>query len=112
MEKLRLLKVQGYYNRIISFDFNEENSWTGYAILREDLTFEGIVNDMGSEKIDRLISGTLVQYNGASLIKFRNGNFCPCSFYGMSTGKIILGNWAAYDYLSTIEQGRCKIVFT
>lgn len=108
MEKLRLLKVQGYYNHIISFDFNEENSWTGYAILREDLTFEGIVNDVGSESKDRLISGTLVQYNGASLMKFTNGSFGPCSFFGMSTGKIIFGNWAFHDYI----QGRCKIVFT
>lgn len=112
MEKLRVLKVHGYFNYEDSFDFKEENSWTGHVILREDLTFEGIVNDKSSEDKDRLISGTLVEYNGASLMKFTNGGFCPCSFYGMSTGKAILGTWTAHDYIFTSVQGRCKIIFT
>lgn len=112
MEELRLLEVNGYYNETDSFEFSEENSWTGYAILREDLTFEGVVSDFTSKDKDRLISGTLVEYNGVSLMKFTNGGFCPCSFYGFSTGKIILGNWSCHDFIFSSEKGRCKIVFT
>lgn len=112
MQNLRLLKVEGYYNYEKSFDFSVSDSWIGYVILREDLTFEGIVNDKGSEDTDRLISGTLAQYNGASLMKFTNGGFCPCSFYGMSTGKEILGTWALHDTHFVTEQGRCKIIFS
>ena len=112
MEKLRVLKVHGYYNEDISFDFIEEKSWTGHVILREDLTFEGIVNDKGYENKDKLISGTLVEYNVVSLMKFSNGGFCPYSFFGMSTGKAILGTYAIHDYMFTSNCGRCKIIFT
>lgn len=112
MEKLRLLEVHGYYNETDSFEFTEEKSWTGHAILREDLTFEGIVIDSINLKKDKLISGTLVEYNGASLMKFSNGGLCPFSFYGMSTGKEILGSYSVHDYLFTNVMGRCKLVFT
>lgn len=109
MEKL--LKIKGYYNRKVPFDFDEQNSWEGHVILREDLTFEGIVNDYSSQDKDRLIFGTLVDYNGTSLMKFTNGGFCPCSFFGVSTGKEVLGYWSSTDSDSTIYQGKSKIIF-
>lgn len=112
MEKLRLFELHGYYNETDSFEFTEEKSWTGHAILREDLTFEGIVIDSIDLKKDKLISGTLVEYHGAFLMKFLNGGFCPFSFYGITTGKELLGSYAVHDYHSTDFMGRCKLVFT
>ncbi len=53
MEKIRLLQVHGYYNEEDSFEFTEEKSWSGHVILREDLTFEGIVNDSIDIKKDK-----------------------------------------------------------
>lgn len=109
----RLLDVKGYYQEGDNFNFVEEKSWKGKVILREDLTFEGIVVDQCSKITDnRLISGTLVEYNGASLMKFTNHDCCPCSFFGMSTGKEVVGTWAVHDYFSTSNMGRCKIIFT
>lgn len=113
METIKLLAVTGYYQEGNNFNFVEEKSWRGTALLREDLTFEGIVVDnSATSNFDRLISGTLVEYNGTSLIKFSNHGLCPCSFFGMSTGKEIIGGWAVHDYLSTYDAGRSKIIFT
>lgn len=85
MKTIKLLTVTGYYQEGDNFDFVEEKSWKGTALLREDLTFEGIVIDNSTiYNFDRLISGTLVEYNGTSLIKFSNHGLCPCSFFGMS----------------------------
>ena len=112
METIKLLAVTGYYQEGNNFNFVEEKSWKGTALLREDLTFEGIVVDnSATSNFDRLISGTLVEYNGTSLIKFSNHGLCPCSFFGMSTGKEIIGGWAVHDYLFT-HAGRSKIIFT
>lgn len=113
METIKLLAVTGYYQEGNNFNFVEEKSWRGTALLREDLTFEGIVVDnSATSNFDRLISGTLIEYNGTSLIKFSNHGLCPCSFFGMSTGKEIIGGWAVHDYLSTYDAGRSKIIFT
>ena len=114
METIKLLAVTGYYQEGNNFNFVEEKSWRGTALLREDLTFEGIVADnSATSNFDRLISGTLVEYNGTSLIKFSNHGLCPCSFFGMSTGKEIIGCWALHDYLFTPhDAGRSKIIFT
>lgn len=112
MKAIKLLAVTGYYQEGNNFDFVEQKSWKGTALLREDLTFEGIVFDnSATNNFDRLISGTLVEHNGAFLIKFSNHGLCPCSFFGMSNGKEIIGNWAVHDFLSTYDAGRCKIVF-
>lgn len=113
MKTIKLLTVTGYYQEGDNFDFVEEKSWKGKALLREDLTFEGIVIDNSAiYNFDRLISGTLVEYNGTSLIKFSNHGLCPCSFFGMSNGKEIIGSWAVYGYYNTYDVGRCKIIFT
>lgn len=113
MKTIKLLAVTGYYQEGNNFDFVEEKSWKGTALLREDLTFEGIVIDnSATSNFDRLISGTLVEYNGTSLIKFSNHGLCPCSFFGMFNGKEIIGGWAVHDYLSTYDAGRSKIIFT
>ena len=113
MKTIKLLAVTGYYQEGNNFDFVEEKSWKGTALLREDLTFEGIVVDnSATSNFDRLISGTLVEYNGTSLIKFSNHGLLPCSFFGMSNGKEIIGNWAVHSYLSTYDAGRSKIIFT
>lgn len=111
MKDIRLLEVKGYYNKVNMFEFTEEQSWKGHVILREDLTFEGIVVDeyANATTEDRLISGTLVDYNGVSLVKFYNHGFFPCAFYGMSNGKEIFGNWEVYNYIN--KMGRCKIIF-
>ena len=112
MKTIKLLAVTGYYQEGNIFDFVEEKSWKGTALLREDLTFEGIVIDnSATSNFDRLISGTLVEYNGTSLIKFSNHELCPCSFFGMSNGKEIIGSWAVHDFRSTYDAGRCKIIF-
>ena len=112
MVKERLLEVKGYYQEGNNFNFVEEKSWKGKVILREDLTFEGVVADKCSKHTDNiLISGTLVEYNGASLIKFTNHGYRPCSFFGMSTGKEIIGGWAVHDFRFTKDMGRCKIIF-
>lgn len=113
MQNIKLLEVTGYYQEGNNFNFVEEKSWRGKVILREDLTFEGIVVDnYTNNDFDRLLSGTLVKYNGTSLMKFSNHGLCPCSFFGMSDGKDILGSWAVHDYHSTYTAGRCKIIFT
>ena len=113
METIKLLAVTGYYQEGNNLNFVEEKSWKGTVLLREDLTFEGIVADnSATTNFDRLISGTLVEYNGTSLIKFSNHGLCPCSFFGMSTGKEIIGGWAVHDYLFTHDAGRSKIIFT
>lgn len=113
MENIKLLAVTGYYQDGNNFNFVEKKSWKGTALLREDLTFEGIVVDNSATgNFDRLISGTLVEYNGTSLIKFSNHGLCPCSFFGMSTGKEIIGGWAVNDYLFPHDAGRFKIIFT
>lgn len=113
MKTIKLLTVTGYYQEGDNFDFVEEKSWKGKALLREDLTFEGIViNNSAIYNFDRLISGTLVEYNGTSLIKFSNHGLCPCSFFGMSNGKEIIGSWAVHGYYNTYDVGRCKIIFT
>jgi hypothetical protein len=113
MKTIKLLAVTGYYQEGDNFDFVEGKSWKGTVLLREDLTFEGIVIDNSStSNFDRLISGTLVEYNGTSLIKFSNHGLCPCSFFGMSNGKEIIGNWAVHDHLFTHDAGRCKIIFS
>lgn len=113
MEIIKLLVVTGYYQEGNNFNFVEEKSWRGTALLREDLTFEGIVTDnSATSDFDRLISGTLVEYNGTSLIKFSNHGLCPCSFFVMSTGKEIIGSWAVHDYIFTHDAGRSKIIFT
>ena len=113
MENIKLLEIKGYYNKVNMFEFSEEQSWNGHVILREDLTFEGIVVDEYSNVTteNRLIYGTLVDYNGASLMKFSKINICPCSFFGMSNGKEIFGTWAIHNYYSARDMGRCKIVF-
>lgn len=112
MKIIKTLAVTGYYQQGDTFDFVEEKSWKGTALLREDLTFEGIVVDnSATNNFDRLISGTLVEYNGTSLIKFSNHGLCPCSFFGMANGKEILGSWAVHGFLSTYDAGRCKIIF-
>lgn len=113
MKNIKLLEIKGYYNKVNLFEFTEEQSWKGHVILREDLTFEGIVVDEYSNVTteDRFLSGTLVDYNGTSLMKFSNHNLCPCSFFGMSNGKEIFGTWAVHDYYSARDMGRCKIVF-
>lgn len=114
MDNVKILGVTGYYQEGNNFEFVEGKSWKGEVILREDLTFEGIVIDQYSDITtdDRFISGTLVEYNGASLMKFSNHGLCPCSFFGMSTGKEIIGSWAVHDYVFTVDKGRCKIIFT
>lgn len=113
MEIIKLLAVTGYYQEGNNLNFVEEKSWRGTALLRQDLTFEGIVVDnSATSNFDCLISGTLVEYNGTSLIKFSNHGPCPCSFFGMSTGKEIIGGWAVHDYMSTYDAGRSKIIFT
>lgn len=114
METIKLLEITGYYQEGNNFNFVEEKSWKGTVLLREDLTFEGIVIDNSAmSNFDCLISGTLVEYNGISSIKFSNHGLCPCSFFGMSTGKEIIGSWADYDdYPSTYDAGRSKIIFT
>lgn len=113
METIKLLAVTGYYQEGNNFNFVEEKSWRGTVLLREDLTFEGIVADnSATSNFDRLISGTLVEYNGTSLIKFSNHGLCPCSFFGMSTGKEIIGGWAVYNYMFNYDAGRSKIIFT
>lgn len=111
MYKFKVLKVQGYTNHDNSFDFATKDSWNGYVILRKDLTFEGIVNDTNSETKDRLISGTLAQYNGASFMKFGNDGMCPCSFSGASIGNIVLGTWSSTDLCSSTYVGKCKLIF-
>lgn len=113
MQIIKLLAVTGYYQYGNNFDFGEEKSWRGTVLLREDLTFEGIVVDnSATTNFDRLISGTLVEYNGTSLIKFSNHGFDPCSFFGISTGKEIIGSWAAYDHHTAHDMGRSKIILT
>ena len=113
MEIIKLLAVKGYYQEGNSWTFVEEKSWTGTAILRKDLTFEGIVVDYSkTTSLDRLISGTLADYNGTSLVKFSNHDLCPCSFVAMSTGKENFGGWSTHDYFNIKSRGRCKIVFT
>ena len=113
MKTIKLLTVTGYYQEGDNFDFVEEKSWKGKALLREDLTFEGIVIDNSAiYNFDRLISGTLVEYNGTSLIKFSNHGLCPCSFFGISNGKEIIDSWAVHGYYNTYDVGRCKIIFT
>lgn len=113
MQNIKLLEVTGYYQEGDNFNFVEEKSWRGKVILREDLTFEGIVVDNSPHNdFDHLLSGTLVEYNGTSLMKFSNCGLCPCSFFGMSNGKEILGAWAVNDYFFTYDAGRCKIIFT
>ena len=113
MANERLLEVKGYYQYGDDFNFVEEKSWKGKAILRENLTFEGIVVDKCSKITDnQLISGTLVEYNGASLIKFTNHGCCPCSIFGMSTGKEVIGSWAFHDYVFTRDAGRSKMIFS
>lgn len=112
MKTIKLLAVSGFYQKGNKFDFVEEKSWKGTVLLREDLTFEGIVIDNSATNFDRLISGTLVEYNGTFLIKFSNHGLCPCIFSGMSNGKEIIGSWAVRDYRFTIDVGRCKIIFT
>lgn len=112
MQNIKLLEVTGYYQEGDNFNFVEEKSWRGKVVLREDLTFEGIVVDNSTHNdFDRLLSGTLVEYNGTSLMKFSNHDLCPCSFFGMSNGKEILGSWAVHDYFGTYDAGRCKIIF-
>lgn len=112
MKNIKLLKVTGYYQEGNNFNFVEEKSWRGKVILREDLTFEGIVMDNSTQyNFDRYLYGTLVEYNGTSLMKFSNHGLCPCSFFGMSNGKEILGTWAFHDYIATSTAGRCKIIF-
>lgn len=113
METIKLLAVTGYYQNGDYYNFVEEKSWRGTALLREDLTFEGIVVDnSATTNFDRLISGTLVEYTGTYLIKFSNHGFCPCSFFGMSTGKEIIGGWTVHGYSATRDAGRSKIIFT
>jgi len=112
MQNIKLLEVTGYYQEGDNFNFVEEKSWRGKVILREDLTFEGIVVDNSTHNdFDRLLSGTLVEYNGTSLMKFSNHDLCPCSFFGMSNGKDILGSWAVHNYFGAYTAGRCKIIF-
>ncbi len=115
MEIIKLLAVTGYYQQGNNFNFIEEKSWRGTALLRKDLTFEGIVVDnSATSNFDSLISGTLVEYSGTSLIKFFNHGLCPYSFFGMSTGKELIGSWAVYDYVHLLirNAGRSKIIFT
>ena len=105
METIKLLAVTGYYQNGDYYNFVEEKSWRGTALLREDLTFEGIVVDnSATTNFDRLISGTLVEYTGTYLIKFSNHGFCPCSFFGMSTGKEIIGGWTVHGRRSFIDR--------
>ena len=112
MKNIKLLEVTGYYQEENTFNFVEEKSWKGTVILREDLTFEGIVVDnLVDNNFDRLVSGTLVDYNGASFIKFSNHGLCPCSFFGMSTGKEVIGSWAVHSRFFVNDAGRCKMVF-
>ena len=112
MENIKLLEITGYYQVGEGYDFVDEKSWKGKVILREDLTFEWIVVDNFSDNdFDRLVSGTLVEYNGTSLMKFSNHNMCPLSFFGVSNGKEIVGTYAVHDYHSTYDNGRCKIIF-
>lgn len=113
METIKLLAVTGYYQEGNNFNFVEKKSWRGKVLVREDLTFEGVVVDNSDmSNFECLISGTLVEYNGTSFIKFSNHGLCPCSFFGMSTGKEIIGGWVVHDYLSTYDAGRSKIIFT
>ena len=110
MEK-QLLEIKGYYIEGDSKDFIESKSWTGHILLSEDLSFEGIVVDATSDD-DRLIAGTLCDYQGISLLKFNLKGFDPCAFYGVSDGEEIIGMFDAITPFRNILCGRSKIVLT
>ena len=111
MSIIKLLQVKGFYQNGKSRDFVKEQSWDGLIALREDLTFDGVVKDNPPAKdYDCLICGTLVDYNGISLIKFPNHGYSPCGFYGLSTVDDIHGGWCIYDYASIRDAGYCKII--
>ena len=107
----QILEIKGYYNSSSEYEFNDSNSWTGQILLNDDLTFEGIVVDKGKND-DRLITGTLIDYQGISLIKFNLLGFDPCSFYGFSDGEQILGLFDAMTPFRVITCGTCKILLS
>lgn len=108
MEK-QLLEIKGYYSMNNRNEFTDLNSWTGHILLKDDLSFEGIVVDAGTND-DRLIAGTLVDYQGISLLKLNSLGYDPCAFYGFSDGEQIIGMFEAITPFGTFSCGKCKIL--
>ena len=108
MEK-QLLEIKGYYSKNNRNEFTDLNSWTGHILLKDDLSFEGIVVDAGSND-DRLIAGTLVDYQGISLLKLNLLGYDPYAFYGFSDGEQIIGMFEAITHFGTVPCGKCKIL--
>ena len=85
MEK-QLLEIKGYYSMNNKNEFIELNSWTGHILLKNDLSFEGIVVNAGTND-DRLIVGTVVNYQGITFIKLNSSDEIPYGFYAFLTAK-------------------------
>ena len=66
MEK-QLLEIKGYYSMNNKNEFIELNSWTGHILLKNDLSFEGIVVNAGTND-DRLIVGTVVNVKEEKIV--------------------------------------------
>lgn len=105
----QLLEIKGYYSMNNRNEFTDLNSWTGHIILKDDFSFEGIVVEAGSND-DRLIAGTLVGYQGISLLKLNLLGYDPCAFYGFSDGEQIIGMFEAITPFRTVPCGKCKIL--
>ena len=100
-----ILEVKGYYNledKIITCK--------GSVILREDLTFEGIVKS-GLTNEEKIVLGYLPHLIGMQLIaidSFSN----PLTFNGVSNGSDLYGYWSEFVGDESIDKGDCRIEFT
>lgn len=110
MEKL--YDIKGFFTMGNNKNFDETNSWQGKILLKDDKQFEGIVVDSG-DNTDRLITGSLIDYQVAILDKFNLKGYDPCSFISFSDGNEFRGQYfAVTPSRGEIPAGNCKIQFT
>ena len=100
-----VLEVKGYYD-----SENNVISCSGLVMLREDLTFEGIVKS-GITNEEKIVLGYLPHLLGMQLIALDSFNN-PLTFNGVSNGREIYGYWSEFVEDESIDKGDCRIEFT
>lgn len=99
-----ILEVKGYYDLK-----NDVISCSGLVMLRDDLTFEGIVRS-GLTNEEKIVIGYLPHLIGMQLIALDSCNN-PLTFNGVSNGREIYGYWSEFIEEQPYDRGDSRIEF-